>query len=177
MVNKLFMFFAYVIFFTLALMYFTPKASLYYMLEKELKKYDVILSGETVSDNGFSLSLENSNVYVKDIQSAQVKDANIKLFALYNSIHIQGIVLSDVAGTFLPLEIKNTNIVYSIFDPLNVNLNSKGDFGSANGSFNLVDKKLHLDVMPSDTMKRKYRNSMRQLKKQKDGSYSYDKTF
>ena len=177
MVNKLFMFFAYVIFFILALMYFTPKTSLYYMLEKELIKYDVVISDEIVHDNGFSLSLEGSNLYVKDIESAYVKGLDVKLFALYNALSIEDITLSEVAGSFIPVKIKNLDLVYSVFNPLNVQIKAKGDFGVANGDVNILERKLHLKVTPSELMKKNHRSTMRQLKKQKDGSYSYDKTF
>jgi len=177
MVNKLLMFFTYVIFFILALMYFTPKTSLYYMLEKELKKYDVVISGEKVHDNGFSLSLEGSNLYVKEIESAHLKELDVKLFALYNAVNVQDITLSDVAGSFIPVKIKNADVTYSVFNPLNVQIQAKGDFGVASGELSILDRKLHLTVTPSELMKKNHLSTMRQLKKQKDGSYSYDKTF
>lgn len=177
MVNKLLMFFAYVIFFMLALMYFTPKTNLYYMLEKELVKHELIISDEKVSDKGFVLSLENAVIYMKDIESAQIKELDVKIFALYNAINVTDIKLSEVAGSFIPVKINNVDIRYSVINPLNIVIKAQGDFGEASGVVNILEKQLHLNVTPSEIMKKRYRNTMRQLKKQEDGSYSYDKTF
>lgn len=177
MVNKILIFFAYVLFFILALMYFTPKTSLYFMLEKELKKQDLIISNEKVYDNGFSLSLEDATLYVKGIDSAVIKETDVKLFVLYNTININDVTLTDVAGSFIPLEIENINITYSVLNPLNISIDAKGGFGEVSGGVSIVDKKLHLNLIPSEVMKKKHKTTMRQLKKQEDGSYSYDKNF
>jgi len=177
MVNKLLMFLAYVAFFVLALMYFTPKTSLYYMLEKELKQYDVIISDEKVTDNGFSLSIDDATVYVKNIDTAILKELDIKLFAFYNAISLKDITLSDVTASFIPVKIKSVDLMYSIIDPLNLKIDAEGAFGTASGSLSISERKLHLDVVPSKIMHSKYKNTMRQLKKQKDGGYSYDKAF
>ena len=177
MVKKLSLFFAYALFFILALMYFTPKTSLYYMLEEELKKYEVVISDENLQDKGFSLNVSDLNVYVKDINSAEVKNVNIKVFALYNSLNVEDISLSSVAATFIPVNIDELSVSYSVFNPLNIVLKGNGGFGTADGSFHILERTLHFDVVPSDEMIKKYKNSMRQLKKNENGSYSYDKTF
>ena len=177
MVKKLSLFFAYALFFILALMYFTPKTSLYYTLETELKKYEVVISNEDVQDRGFSLNISDLTLYAKDINSAKVENVNIKVFALYNSVKIENISLSSVAATFIPINIDEVTISYSIFNPFNVVMRATGGFGVADGSFHILDRALHLDVVPSDKMIKKYKNSMRKLKKNENGSYSYDKTF
>ena len=167
----------YFAFFALALMYFTPKQSVYYLLEKELKTYDVIISNEEVKDSGFTLKLENADLFVKSIKSANAKEVNVKIFALYNSVTLSDITLSSVAASFVPLYIDELSVYYSILNPLNIRANGAGEFGEADATFNLLDRTLHIDVQPSDKMKKEYRNSMRQLKKSEDGGYSYDKTF
>lgn len=177
MVNKLAMFFAYLLFFILALMYFTPKTSLYYMLEKELKKHEVIISNEKVSDKGFSLDIKDATIYVKGIDSANVELTNVKLFTLYNTIKIKNIELSSVASTMIPLKIDALNLSYSIFNPLKVTAEGSGGFGEAKASFHILERALNLKVKPSNTMLKNYAKSMKKLKKNEDGSYSYDKTF
>ncbi len=177
MVKKLLMFFAYILFFILALMYFTPKVSLYYMLEKELKNYEVVLSDESLNDSGFALHVESMDVYVKGIDSANVKSVVLKVFGLYNSLSVENITLSSVAISFIPLNIDQAAISYSIFDPLHVKINGSGGFGDATGSLHILDRALNIKVIPSSNMLKKYRNSMRKLTKNEDGSYSYVKTF
>ncbi len=177
MVRKIATFFAYVLFFVLALMYFTPKTSLYHMMEKELKKYDVVISDEIVEDRGFSLDVNAPNIYVKNINSASIENINVKLFALYNSINVSNITLSSVAATFIPVNIDEVSITYSIFNPLNVTAEGSGGFGEASGTFNILERTLNLNVVPSPKMIKQYKNSMRKMKKNEDGSYSYDKSF
>ena len=177
MVRRASLFFAYATFFALALIYFTPKQSLYYLLEKELKTYSVIISNEEVKDSGFTLKLEGAELFVKSIKSASAKEVNVKIFGLHNSVTFNDITLSSVAASFVPLNIDELSVAFSILNPLKIKAYGVGEFGEAGAAFNLLDRTLHIDIEPSDKMKKEYRNSMKQLKKSEDGGYSYDKTF
>ena len=177
MVKKLAVFFGFVLFFLLALMYFTPKENIYFVLENELKKYNVIISNENITDNGFTLSLSDAEVFFKSIKSADIKEIDIKMFGVYNSLSMYDIKLSETASSFLPLNIQKVTITHSIFNPLNINIYELGDDGELEGNFNLVEMALHIIFEPSELMLKKYKNSMREFKKSEDGSYSYDKTF
>ncbi len=177
MVKKIVAFFAYALFFILALMYFTPKTSLYHTLEKELKKYDLVISDETLEDRGFSLDVNDLSVYVKGVDSASVQNVNVKAFVLYNSINVQNVTLSSVAATFIPIKVDELSVTYSIFNPLNVTAEASGAFGEAKGTFNVLERTLSLNVIPSEEMSKSYKNSMNKMKKNEDGSYGYDKTF
>ncbi|MEA3371131.1 MAG: hypothetical protein U9Q40_07310 [Campylobacterota bacterium] len=177
MVKNLSITLGYILFFLLSLMYFTPKVTLFYLLEKELQKYDVVVSNEILVDNGFSLNVNDGSVFVKSIESAKIKEANIKIFGIYNSVNLNEIRLSNAAASFVPLYIDEFNVRYSIFNPLNVKAYAIGEFGEAEASFSILDMALHVDVEPSAKMQKEYKNSMRQLSKSEDGGYSYDKTF
>ena len=177
MVKKTFIFFAYVMFFISALIYFTPKISIYNYIEKELLNYDVIISNETVLDSGFSLNLTDADIFVKSIHSATVQEVDIKIFALYNNITLHNITLSNVAASFVPLNIENVTIRHSVIDPLRINAYSVGEFGEVEASLNILDRNVSVRLTPSALMLKDYRNSMKQLSKNEDGSYSYVKTF
>lgn len=177
MVKNLSITLGYILFFLLSLMYFTPKVTLFYLLEKELQKYDVVVSNEILIDNGFSLNVNDGSVFAKSIESAKIKEANIKIFGIYNSVNLNEIRLSNAAASFVPLYIDEFNVRYSIFNPLNVKAYAIGEFGEAEASFSILDMALHVDVEPSAKMQKEYKNSMRQLSKSEDGGYSYDKTF
>ena len=74
MVRKIFNFFIYLLFFIIAIIYFTPKIGLYYFAEQKLKPLTgVIISKEELRDNGFSLKIENANISAKGIDSAVIK--------------------------------------------------------------------------------------------------------
>ncbi|MCW8839073.1 MAG: hypothetical protein OQJ77_05305 [Thiovulaceae bacterium] len=174
---KIAKFLAYSIFFILALMYFTPKVALYYFAETQLKPYGVIMTDESVSDNGFTFGIKDAVVTFKAIESATVKDTNIALFGLYNKVKLKDITLASTAASFVPTDVKNVDISYSIFNPLNIIAVSEGGFGEAKVEVNLLDRKLYLKLEPSKVMNKKYRNTLRNLKKSKDGGYEYAKTF
>ncbi len=177
MVKKISITLGYILFFTLSLMYFTPKVTLFYLLEKELQKHDVVVSNETLIDNGFSLNVNDASVFMKSIESAKIKETNIKIFGIYNSVNLNEIKLSNAAASFLPLHIDEISLRYSIFNPFNVKAYATGEFGEADASFNILDFTLHVDVEPSPKMQKEYRSTLRQLTKSEDGGYSYDKNF
>lgn len=168
---------SYSLFFILALMYFTPKVALFYLLENKLNPYGVIIGNEKVKDNGFSLILSDANIYVKGIKSLSLSQTNIKIFGVYNSVNISGIKLSVAAASLTPINIKKINIRYSIFNPLNIIANADGEFGKIKASFHILDFKLHLELEASPIMKKDFGSTLNNLKKLKTGVYSYDKTF
>jgi hypothetical protein len=174
---KLMKFLGYATFFLLALMYFTPKESVYYLLEKELLNYKVIVSNEAVIDRGFSLQLKHLDVYVESIQSAKVAEVKVSLFGLYNHIEAKDIKLTSVAASFVPLQIADVKIDYTVFNPLHVILNATGAFGKIHGLVNIRDRNVHLILKPSKLMLNKYRKTLQNFRKKADGEYEYVQTF
>ena len=170
-------FFAYLLFFLAALIYFTPKVNLYYLLETQLKEQSVVINDEVVHDNGLSLTINNASINLKSIESAKIKEINVKFFGVYNSISVTGISLASVAATMVPTEVQSISITYSVLDPLHLVATAVGEFGDAVLSFGAFDGVLHVELHPSKKMLASYRQTLRNLKKSKEGAYIYDKTF
>jgi len=177
MVKKIIIFFAYTLFFVSALIYFTPKSSLYFFLEEQLKEHDVIISKEEVNDNGFILNLKGADISYKSIDSATVDNADIKLLLLYNSINLKGITLASTAKSFAPLSVQSVDVVYSIINPLNATLHAVGEFGELDAEFDIASNTLHLNLKPSKVMLQNYKGTLRNLSKIENGEFVYDKTF
>lgn len=177
MVNKLSKIFAYSMFFILALMYFVPKLSIYYLVEQEIQKYGIVIDNEEVIDNGFSLSIQNAEINVKSINSASIKNVNIKIFGVYNNVLLQNIKLSSVAASMVPTDIEEVEITHSLFNPLHISAVANGGFGELEVDFDLLDMTLHLELLASKKMLSSYRGILRNLKKNKEGVYIYDKTI
>jgi len=177
MVKKLAVFFAYLIFFISALLYFTPKVSLYYFLEEQLKKEGVIISSEEIVDNGFTLSITDADISVKSINSASITHTYIGIFFIYNYIKLQDIKLSSALKSFIPLHLDSVDISYSVFNPLNIELHGVGEFGKIDGSFDITKMFMHLSLKPSKLMIKNNANTLRNFKKDANGEFSYDKTF
>lgn len=177
MVKKIILFFAYVSFFILALIYFTPKVNFYYFLEKELKPFDVVISNETLVDNRFSLNIDNAVVNLKSIQSAKIESTNIKILGLFNSINVKNIELSSAVKSFVPQKIDSLSIDFNILNPLHITGLAVGGFGNATLDVNLIDRKVDINLVASDLMKKNYKSTLRNLKKSENGEYVYVKTF
>ena len=177
MVKKLSKFLAYTLFFILALIAFTPKSSLYFLLEENLKKFDVIVSKERLKESFLTLHIENLEVSAKGIESAAVENADVTLLLFYNTIHLKNIALSSVVDAFVPPMVQSATLSYTVFNPLEVTGVAKGDFGEAEATFNLLDTNVTVVLQPSKTMLKKYTRSLREFKKNEKGEYIYAKTL
>ncbi|MCK5111611.1 MAG: hypothetical protein KAQ94_08830 [Arcobacteraceae bacterium] len=95
--------------FCLATLLFLPKHNLYYAAEKELKKYDVIISDEKFSSQLFGFKLENASLFVKEVNIASLDNVNIFLSGV--DISSKTIGYADAK-----LDIMNQSIVVN-FEP------------------------------------------------------------
>jgi hypothetical protein len=154
-----------------------PKVSLYGFAQTQLKKFGIIISNEKLKDNGFSFEIKDGMLSVEKIPSANISKVEIKTFIFYNSVNIKGIILAQAVKSFAPVYIENINIHYSFINPLNIIAKAKGDFGEAQATFNLIERKLHIDLVPSKMMQKSYRSTLRNLQKTKDGGYIYEQTI
>lgn len=168
---------AYSLFFIIALIYFTPKASLYYKAEQELQKYNVIVANEEVNDKAFCLQLEDATLYFKAIESAKVEWMEFKFLVLYNTIQLKNLELSSVAASFIPVHIDTAQIKYTIFNPLNVLVKASGEFGTLDARLKLKSRTVVVVMQPSPKMLQEHRSSLQQFHKNEAGEYTYEKTF
>lgn len=170
-------FFAYFTFFILALMYFSPKISIYNFVENKLKNHEIIISNEAVMDNGFNLDLTDASVSVKGVESAIIDETDVKIYGVYNSVTLKGIALSRSANLFIPINIEKVTVSYTILNPINIEFKAFGEFGEAYAEFNLFDRNLHLKLNPSNKMLKDYKTTLENLKKSESGEYIYDKNI
>jgi len=177
MVKKIAKFLGYLVFFIAMIFYFLPKVSLYHLAEVQLKHFGVVISNENVTDNGFSFDISNADIYLKNIKTASILDMELSSYIVYNSISLENIKLAKAVKSFAPRDIKNINISYTVFNPLNISINGAGGFGEFSASISLVKHKIHLDLTPSKLMQKEYRSTLRNFKKSKDGGYIYEKTI
>lgn len=177
MVKKIAKFFGYLLFFVFALVAFMPKESFYYLLEKELTKFEVVISGETLHERLLSLDVENLSVSAKEVEVAQIQSAEITVLGFYNSVAFESVELSSLAASYLPPAIEELHLRYSIFNPLNITAFVVGEFGEAEMAFDILKREFSARVKPSEIMHKKYQKSLRMLKKDQDGEYSYAKAL
>ena len=168
---------SFILFFVLALIYFTPKASLYYKAEQELQKYKVVLANEEVKDKVLCLQVEHATVYFNAIESAKVEWMELKFLVAYNSVKLKNIELSSVVASFIPTHIDAVQIKYTVLNPLNVLIEANGEFGTFKAKLNLKSRKILGIMQPSKKMLQEYRNTLREFHKNSVGEYVYEKTL
>lgn len=164
-------------FFVAALIAFLPKKNLYYYAEEQLFKYKTVITNEQVDAGLFSLSLQHADIYVEGIRAAKVMEATLGIYVLHNVLHLHQIRLSGMAKNFLPTRIDSLTLSYDLWDPMQVHLDAKGEFGEAKGEILPLSNKMVIRLKPSKTMLRKYRSILSRMKKAKNGEYSYEQRF
>ena len=170
-------FFAYTLFFISMLVVFIPKASIYYLLETSLKKFDILISNERLTDNIISLNISHLDISAKAVDVAFVKSVDVTLLGAYMAVDVEGVKLSSLVESYLPSKIDSVHISYSLVDPLHLNAEAEGAFGTANATLSLLDKNASVVLLPSKKMLQKHRSSLRFFKRNKDGEYVYAKNI
>ena len=174
--KKLFKIVGVIIFTIFTFIALLPKVDLYYKLEHILKEEKIVISNEMPVDKILFFNLKDAKVYYNDISICKFLDSNFYAFILYNNLTVKNIVLDKSMKIFLPEKIERVNLTYSIYNPLEVKLSSTGDFGEAEGFFNLKTRKLHIVLTPSANMKKNHANTLSMMKS-KNGKYIYDKVL
>jgi len=175
--KKIALFFFYSFFFLAALLFFTPKESLYYFGEEKLKPLGVIIGNEEVVDHGFTLQIKDAKLYIKKIKSANIASTRLSLFGLYNALEVDNVVLDSTFEQFFPPLISRISVHHNILAPQQLQANTVGDFGEAEATVNLLDRNISVVLKPSKLMLSHYKNTLRQLKKTKEGDYRYESKF
>ena len=177
MVKKLSIIFAYSVFFLLSLALFVPKSSVYFSLEQELQKNKIVLSNEVLEENFLSLSIKDVQINFDEVETARVEKIDVLLLGLYNSVSFSKIELSSLVSSFVPSKIQNLALHYTFLNPLEIRGEAQGDFGEASVKVSLADLKVSVVLRASKLMLQEYKQSLKMLKKEENGEYSYAETF
>ena len=150
-----------------------PKEELYYLLEKELKRDGIIISNEKVQDKWFGFVIENADIYIKGAKMANVSKLELNIFFLYNTLIVDNIKTDSAIHNVAPKDIENSIIKFSIFNPLEISIDTKGSFGVATGAVRLVnrDVKILFPVVKDIKVFRKF------LKKDKTEGWKYETSY
>lgn len=159
------------------LLFFAPKRQLYYLAEKNLAPYGVVLSGESIHDWGWVFALKNGALYYDDLFIANLNEISLMPLLVYNSLSFSSFALSEDMQQFLPGTISELRVYHSVVDPLRLRLSGFGDFGEIDGSVHLLDRNASLTLNPSATLLESNAIWLKQLKKQPSGEYLYEASY
>ena len=126
----------------------SPKQELYFLLEKELAKNDIIISNEHFVDKWYGLEINDADVYVKGIKMARVDSLKLYIFFLYNKLSV-----TNAKIEVDPKSIDTLSAVFNVIKPYKIAINSNGSFGTIEGGVYLMKKKLLLRVIERKDMK------------------------
>ncbi|MGB5964813.1 MAG: hypothetical protein WBF77_03990 [Sulfurimonadaceae bacterium] len=175
--KKIALYFLYTLLFLGALLFFTPKENLYYFAEGQLKPLGVIIANEEAIDHGFTLEITDAHLYVQKIKSANIGSATFSIFGLYNSLSVANFVLDKTFEQFFPPLIQHIDLRQSLINPLHLNATAVGDFGEAEASVDLLERSAQVLIKPSELMRSRYKNTLKNLQKTKEGDYRYEYKF
>lgn len=163
--------------FMLFLLYLLPKENLYYLLEQTLKKESVVFSNEKFNDRGLQFEVRDATLFYKGVESADIDKMRFDFFLLYNAVVFKGVIVSNIAQSFMPLYVNRVDLRYTIFDPLRIRGKARGEFGEADIFLHLTEKKIKVILSPSEIMLQKYKKSLKKFKKSEDGEYVYEQNI
>jgi len=159
--------------FILFMWLFAPKQELYYLIEKSLKKSDIVISNETIKDTWFGLNISNATIYVKGVNVAKTANLQLNCFFLYNTLTIEGIEMDASLHNIAPKSVNELKATYSIMNPLQVKLEGLGSFGTMDGKVALVEKRVKL----SFPVAKDIHAFKKFLKKDKQGGWYYETNY
>lgn len=159
--------------FILFMWLFAPKQELYYLIEKSLKKSDIVISNETIKDTWFGLNISNATIYVKGVNVAKTANLQLNCFFLYNTLTIEGIEMDASLHNIAPKSVDELKATYSIMNPLQVKLEGLGSFGTMDGKVALVEKRVNL----SFPVAKDIHAFKKFLKKDKQGGWYYETNY
>lgn len=133
----------------LALLLFMPKQELYYKLENELETQEVKINEGSIEEGFFSLSIKEADVYVKGIKIATADKIDIFSLLFYTKIEVDALEIDNSLKTMTPTSIESIVATHAVWNPLNINIEADGSFGSAVGSMDVADTYIRLDFNTS----------------------------
>jgi hypothetical protein len=174
MVKKFALFLFYAIFFVMAVIYFLPKKEIFYAFEQELQKHHITIEAKEVEETSFGLQCKDVDIAFKGIKALHLQTLQINFYALFATINAEKITLDSMLENFVPTHIAVMQLQWGVHNPVVLQAEAVGDFGTANATLQLLKQQISLHVKPSNVMLHKHRKTLQKLRKTNDGEYMYE---
>ncbi len=125
--------------FILLLWLLAPKQEFYYLLEKSLKKSNIVISNETITDTWIGIKIDHADIYIEGAKIASNKELNFIFLFLYAKLS-----LDDLEMVIGPKKIEHFTATYSILNPLKVILKGRGSIGEIDGNIFLKERRVEI---------------------------------
>jgi hypothetical protein len=155
---------------------FISKDRLYYLLEQKLQSKDITISNKHNSNNIFGINLNAGKIYYKDVNIANFDKINFFTLLLYNEIEIDSLSGNGIVANFFPGKISYASIKYNILSPNKISIKANGEFGTANGNFDILSNQISIYIDANKTVENKYKLIFSKMKNIK-GVLTYEQKF
>ena len=169
MVKKFFLWFFLVGF---AVLFFMPKAELYYALERELAKQDIRLNEGSIEQGVLYLTVRDVTVYAKGIELAKIESIHFFTLLGYSTLELKQIVVDDLLKSKVPSPTEKVSVSHSIFSPLGLTLDANGTFGEAQGEVSLLEGSLRVNLVEAKEI-----STLKPYLKQDEEGWYYETSF
>lgn len=136
----------------IAIIILMPKQELYYKLEEELAKHEIILNEEEIDEGLFSLKLKQVTVYFKGIDVATIEEMKMATLLFYSCVKVDTLQVDDSLKTMIPQKTKEARVTHTILSPLKLSVQASGSFGAMEGSVDLSERNMRLDFNESKNL-------------------------
>lgn len=145
-----------------------PKENLYYTLESMLAERHIYLSNEELSNAGFYLDSDAVDVVLDNLSVASVERIRISPWIVTNRLTLTSLFVAPDYQLFFPGKVDEAVFSYSLWDPLHIRIEARGDFGKCSGLFSVTDHRLRV-VFETVPQLRNYPLLVSKLHKEKEG--------
>jgi hypothetical protein len=136
----------------IAIIVLMPKQELYYKLEEELAKHDIILNEDQIDEGLFSLKLKQVTVYYKGISVATIEEMKMATLLFYSCVKVDTLEVDSSLKAMVPQKTKEARATHSILSPLQISVEASGSFGAMEGSIDLSEQNMRLDFNQSKNL-------------------------
>jgi len=140
---------------------------LYYKLEHELKKEQIIVSDEKITEYPLSLELRNGTIFAKSVEAG-----SFEKIVVYPDIFVNVVLIRNLRSniSLLPkANIQKLIIFYTPLYPIKAFIKGESGFGPIEGEIDLKAKKGFIDILSQKPI-----SFMKQVEK---GRYRYEFSY
>ena len=157
--------FFYTTVFCLTLIYFLPKNEIVSFVDNKILQKEKIKTNIILQNKLLQYQADNSEILYDKNPTATIDTITISPYIFYNNVKLEKIKLEGMAGSIFPNKINNATLNYSILNPTQVTIAINGDFGVANGYFDIIKSSLYLELTASNLLKKRYSFILKSMKK------------
>jgi hypothetical protein len=156
-------------------MIFIPKENLYFLIQKELKNYNIDLVTKKINDIRFSLILDNTTIKYENIEALNISNINFESYFFKTNIKLNNIKLNSILNEFAPAKIDNIYLTHDMINLNKIYIDFIFKGGSCTGCIDIFQRVVKLKLKISKQLRLKYKSTLGMLKTDKlEGDYTYE---